>query len=167
MSPNFFFPEDFSSLDINNVIFFDDKNNQAQIEGTLEIMNKNIKIYHNVLDSIKKSYYKNLGYDEKTFRWLVKNYEITKRMIIVHPNETLFYEVPISLPFNYNSVAAIRNRININKNKKYKLQLILNSKIDSIENFLTESQLLTFKANNYKIYSGFLTSSNTTDVTFK
>lgn len=166
-SPIYSFPDRFAQLDLNNLLFTDSKNEKVKIEGFLgKLKNDKIEKYQYVLDSLTKSYYKSFGYSDKPFKWKVTNENITKRMMVIQPKEQLFFEVPVNLPINYNAVGSIMNQVNLKKTESYKINLVFNTKIDSIERFLTSAQLKTFKTNNYKFFNKELVSSNSIDVKF-
>lgn len=166
-SPIYSFPDQFAQLDLNNLLFRDAKNREVAIEGFLgKLKNDKIEKYQAVRDSLIKSYYTFSNLSKESFEWKVTNENLTKRMIVIRPKEKLFFEVPVSLPINYNAIGSIINQVNLKRTENYKMNLVFNTKIDSIERFLSYSQLKTFKVNDYKFFDKVLISSNSIDVKF-
>ncbi|APX99373.1 hypothetical protein BWR22_03295 [Lacinutrix venerupis] len=162
------FPSKNESLEFKNLIVYDDSNNAVEVTYPLfqPVSNEN-DIYNFVKDSLNYDFYRKIGEKNKSGRWQTINVALTNKMIVIHPNETLFFTSYIILPKNSNQIGRGEEEVNIEYNKNYSAKLEFYSSIDSVTNYLTDTQKATFESNNYVFYSKPLISINSIPIKFK
>ncbi len=114
-------------------------------------------------DSLDKELYKDLGYKNGLFL----NNWISNNIITIHPNEKIFFESLLNLPFNtpYKDKRG-PEYVFLNKEKVYKTFMSITIDTTNIKSQLTHSQLKTIKENNYILYHGTLESVNSVPIKF-
>lgn len=163
------FPNKYSNLDLNTLIIKDNENNTI-IDSSWPLVNyawTDIYTYETVKDSIETEYYRKIGMEHKSREWKQFNLRITEKTIIIHPNETLFFTSFIMLPHNVDINNRGLQKLQLDTNKNYSAQLYLISNLDSIKNYLTDTQRKTFETNNYIHYTKPLVSINSIPIKFK
>ncbi|WP_299223192.1 hypothetical protein [uncultured Psychroserpens sp.] len=162
-----YFPSDFMSLGLNNLVFTDEDGNSPNYSNTSA--NADVLFYHQKTyqDSIVKEFYDNIGYKNKSDSWKSKSAEISKSILVIHPNEVVYFETYSYLPNHWNSITGDYGGVNFEYNKKYtaKLQFSLHS-YEDVDEYLTDLQKKEIKENNYKVYDGELISINKVPVDF-
>lgn len=99
-----------------------------------------------------------LNYD---FKYYHKN-----RNFIIHPNETLYFEWFIVLPFG-TIIEQPVSFVNLDPNKKYEVELQMTSyNSNEAQKYLSRTELETIKTNGYEIFNGTITSKNRIPIKF-
>jgi len=117
-----------------------------------------IKVYHSSSlvgnsDSLDRIKFKFLNYDQRYYNL------INPKNFVIHPNETLYFESYIILPFgdmlsNHNYEVLLDNR------KKYSAVFSIHSDSTYHKKILSRTDLRTIKENGYEVFNGVVTSEN-------
>jgi hypothetical protein len=166
-SPIFSNLDKFNNIGLFNLIITDNQNNF--IEPYFKLVNRiatNEIDYIIIRDSLNIEYYNKIGYKKKTEIWKLINSAFTNKAIVIHPNETIFFESYLKIATNLDGCVH-DEYYNLNKSKSYKIKLKFKSDIDNLNNWLTEYQIKNVEQNNYDIFQGELYSENEIPIVFK
>ena len=164
---NLYFPETFKSLGFENLVFFDENGEYPGVVNTSASGKELFYDYLTFSDIVKKDYYNGIGYSNKSNSWINTNENIVKSTIKIHPGETLYFETYTFLPYKWNELTGDLGGIDFDYDKKYCSKLEFNFfELNEIKDFLTDIQKDEIKKNNYRVFSGKLTSKNQVPVEF-
>lgn len=133
------------------------------------------KAYLNIIDSKKNTIKVNksipssfLSNDE--IRFELMNYDFKyyhkNRNFIIHPNETLYFEWFVVLPFG-TIIEQPVSLVNLDFNEKYEVELQMTSyNSNEAQKYLSRTELETIKTNGYEIFNGTITSKNRIPIKF-
>lgn len=152
----------------NEVYYFNvegyQKNNMAQ-EG-IRVNNAALVIYDkNRKPIVPRIGHPTLNYSEDWLysQYLNYSYEFAykENNFVIHPDETLYFEWFVVLPFG-NLLENANYSIVLNDKEKYVAKILMGSTANP--KYISRTDLQTIKENHYKIYDGVITSKNTTPV---
>lgn len=92
--------------------------------------------------------------------------QLPSRNFIIHPNETLYFEWFIILPFG-NLIEGTDYSISLDTKENYFAEILLYSDGINYKNNISRTDLKTIQENKYEVFNGFLTSKNRIPVVFK
>jgi hypothetical protein len=133
------------------------------------------KAYLNIIDSkeniikVNKSISSRFLSSEE-IRFELMNYDFKyyhkNRNFIIHPNETLYFEWFIVLPFG-TIIEQPVSFVNLDPNKKYEVELQMTSyNSNEAQKYLSRTELETIRENGYEIFDGTITSKNRIPIKF-
>ncbi len=155
------FPDKFMNISLRNFIVTSSSGDTISRSGVYTLVELgNNHIYETYRDSIINQFYSEIGYGEKSLQWKCMNSEFLNEAILIPPEETLFFETYINLPFNKNLITGGIEKIPLNTNESYKMNLIFRSNINDITKWLTDIQNRNMAENNYMFFAGDLVSTN-------
>lgn len=165
--PWMFYNNELDGMPYYRFIITDENGKKAKLGNSFSENSKEYNKYLNYKNELNKDFYHNLGYDDKPSLWYIKNQIFSKRMIIIHPNETLYFEDYVFFPQAYNENINNSDSVIFNYDLDYTLKLIFHySSFEDISDYLTDSQMKTIEENNYKVYNGSLESENQIPIKF-
>jgi hypothetical protein len=161
------YPDKFKNIGLGNLIVTDNQNNLIEPDFKLvsRIANNEFK-YDFIRDSLNVEYYNKIGYEKKTEKWKFINSEFINKAIVIHPNETIFFDSYLRLATNLDGYVH-DVFYDLNKSKSYKIKLKFKSDFDNLNNWLTDYQIKNIEENNYDIFQGELYSENEIPIVFK
>lgn len=90
----------------------------------------------------------------------------TNSNFIIHPNETLYFEWFVVLPFG-NLSEDLNYSVVLNPKKKYYANILVHSDTTNYKLSLSRTDLKTIEDNGYEIYRGTITSKNKIPIIFR
>ncbi|WP_299112098.1 hypothetical protein [uncultured Winogradskyella sp.] len=161
------YPDSFRAIGFQNLIFSDKDGNSpiySNTTATAEELHYNFLDYQ---DSVQKTYYDNIGYDNKLDSWKKKSAKISKSIITIHPDESVYFETYTSLPQKKDDLIGDYSGVSFDTAKKFEAKLRFTFLgYDDVKDFLTEIKKKEIKENGYKVYNGTLESTNSVPVNF-
>jgi hypothetical protein len=151
------FPDVSFGLSLNNLLIRDNN----KIITSDYIFQKELFIEtecSNYNDSLLFKRYHSLGYKNDAQNYI--NYNVTKNLIKIRAGETLYFETYINLPFNNSQF------VKLSPDKKYTASLTFYADTTNLKKVLTWAQLKDIEENNYKLYQGTITSTNSIPIVF-
>lgn len=88
------------------------------------------------------------------------------RNFIIHPNETLYFEWFVILPFG-NLIEDANYNVFLNSTKEYYAEILMHSDSINYKNILSRTDIKTIDENGCEIYNGTIKSINRVPVVFK
>lgn len=103
----------------------------------------------------------------KILKELGYNYTKKYNNFIIHPNEVLYFEFLIVLPYGNKYEINSYWVKNFDAHKEYFAELLLNSDGVNYKNNISRVDLKTIQDNRYEVYNGILKSKNKVAIEFK
>ncbi len=161
-------------------IYYFNMNFNSRFEGEIKgipLKNGELCIYENNKNEIVKINTHRINYNFSGNNCNSKNFKISKFLgyskdfdspylqeqsnFIIHPNETLYFEWFVNLPYGN----EIQNAsLKLDKNKKYHAQIVIFSDSINYKKALSRATLQTIKDNDIKVYHGIIKSKNSVPV---
>lgn len=147
------FQKNLFKLDRAYVKFTDEDNNEIKIRNTYVS-------YDSSFNLITKEVHDYIVSKELNYNYIQENHNFT-----IRPNEIIYFEYFIVLPYG-NYMEDNANWIEVDSNKKYFSEILLNSDSTNYKKYISRTDLQTIKENGYEVYHGTLKSKNKIPIKF-
>lgn len=110
--------------------------------------------------STEELYKKSLDYND------MRVYLENGKNFIIHPNETLYFEWFVVLPFGH-LLEEANYMVNLDPKQKYYAEILVHSDSAKYKECISRTDLKTIEHNGYEVFNGTIRSKNKIPVVFK
>lgn len=110
--------------------------------------------------STEELYKKSLNYDDR------RVYLDNGKNFIIHPNETLYFEWFVVLPFGH-LLKEANYGVELNPKQNYYAEVLVHSDSLNYKDIISRTDLKTIQENGYEVFNGTIRSKNKIPVVFK
>lgn len=149
-----YMPSSNRMMSISNLEFEDVNRKNIPVE------NSGIHVYRTRIsykDSISADFYKKMGYPIKYDMDKFIFDKARNSLLIIPPQQTIFVESLIYLPFNISE--GNQGVIDLNIDQEYEVRAVINSDSTNKSQYLPREFIKTSTENKYRFYKGFLRSN--------